>query len=249
MRKLQFLFVLLMVSGIQTAWAQKMVVNKTDGTRVEFKVSEVSDVTFLEEEEPADEHEWVDLGLPSGTKWATCNVGASSPEEYGDYFAWGETEPKDSYSWSNYRWCNGSYNTMTKYCIHSDYGNNGFTDNKTVLDPEDDAATANWGEPWHMPTMEQMQEVYDNCSRQWTLVNGVNGILVTGPNGGQVFLPAAGYRWFDDLIDEGSYGNYWPSSLFPYNSGYACDLGFGSSIWGWSICYRYYGQSVRAVRP
>ena len=98
---------------------------------------------ILGEGVPSQEHEWVDLGLPSGTLWATCNVGANAPEEYGDYFAWGETAPKDYYDWSTYKWCKGSYNTMTKYCTNSSYGYNGFTDGKTELDPEDDAAWFN----------------------------------------------------------------------------------------------------------
>lgn len=97
-----------------------------------------------------DEHEYIDLGLPSGTLWATMNIGASSPEDYGDYFAWGETAPKDVYDWSTYKWCNGSSNTLTKYCFNSSYGNNGFVDNLTELDPEDDAATVNWGQDWRM---------------------------------------------------------------------------------------------------
>ena len=99
--------------------------------------------------EPQDEHEWVDLGLTSGTLWATCNVGATAPEDYGDYFAWGETEPKEDYSWSTYKWCNGSYKTQTKYCTNSKYGT---VDDKTELEPEDDAAFVNWGSTWRMPT-------------------------------------------------------------------------------------------------
>ena len=90
-------------------------------------------------------HEYVDLGLPSGLKWATCNVGADSPEEYGDYFAWGEVEPKATYDWSTYKYCAGSSSTMTKYCNSSDYGKDGFSDEKTVLELKDDAATVNWG--------------------------------------------------------------------------------------------------------
>ena len=92
-----------------------------------------------------ENHEFVDLGLPSGTLWATCNVGANAPEEYGDYFAWGETAPKETHSWNTYKWCNGSSTTMTKYCTNSSFGYNGFVDNKRVLDPEDDAAYVNWG--------------------------------------------------------------------------------------------------------
>ena len=97
-------------------------------------------------------HEYVDLGLPSGLKWATCNVGASSPEVYGGYYAWGETEEKSSYSWSTYKWCNGSYDTMTKYCTSSSYGT---VDNKTTLDPQDDVAHVKWGGRWRMPTLEE----------------------------------------------------------------------------------------------
>ena len=194
-------------------------------------------------------HEWVDLGLPSGTKWATCNVGASSPEEYGDYFAWGETEPKSTYNWSTYKWCNGSYNTMTKYCTDSYYGYNGFTDGKTELDSEDDAAAVNWGGSWRMPTFTQIEELFNNCSRQWTTLNGVNGTLVTGPNGNTIFLPAAGRRWDGDLSDAGSYGTYWSSSLHPYYDDTACYLYFNSGNWYWYSGRRYYGRSVRPVCP
>ena len=100
-------------------------------------------------------HEYVDLGLPSGTLWATCNVGAETPEGYGDYFAWGETELKTTYNLSTYKYTNGSYDQLTKYCSNSSYGYNGFTDTLTVLLPEDDAATANWGDGWCMPTADQ----------------------------------------------------------------------------------------------
>ena len=118
-------------------------------------------------------HEFVDLGLPSGTLWATMNVGANSPEEYGDYFAWGETTPKDYYDWSTYQWCMGSRSSFTKYCTDSSLGYNGFVDNKTELDPEDDAATANWGEMWRMPSDDQLYELKNVCIWQWTMRNGV----------------------------------------------------------------------------
>ena len=129
--------------------------------------------------------------MPSGTLWATCNIGANSPEEYGDYFAWGETAPKDDYNWSNYKWCNGVYQTPTKYCDKSYAGYNGFVDNKTELDPEDDAACVNWGPSWRMPTTEQEKELYEKCSSSWTVRDGVNGRLFIGPNGNILFLPAA----------------------------------------------------------
>ena len=116
----------------------------------------------------ADDYVYVDLGLPSGLLWATCNVGADNPEDYGDYFAWGETQPKDTYNWSTYQYCNGSYNTLTKYCSNSSFGYNGFTDDLTTLLPEDDAATANWGSHWRMPTEEEWQELYRNTTNTWT---------------------------------------------------------------------------------
>ena len=195
-------------------------------------------------------HEWVDLGLPSGTLWATCNVGASAPEGYGDYFAWGETAPKDYYAWSTYKWCNGSYRTMTKYCTDSYYGSDGFTDGKTELDPEDDAAYVNWGPSWRMPTTEQQRELYENCSSVWTTQNGVNGRLFTGPNGNTLFLPAAGGRWDESLYNAGSGGYYWSRTLGSSSPSLAFFLGFyfNSGYVGWGSVDRYYGFTVRAVR-
>ena len=138
-------------------------------------------------------HEYVDLGL--SVKWATCNVGASKPEEYGDYFAWGETQPKNTYDWSTYKWCNGSYDTQTKYCTKSSYGT---VDNKTQLELSDDAARANWGGSWRMPTDAEMTELREQCTWTWTTQNGVYGYKVTSKKSGytnkSIFLPAAGYR-------------------------------------------------------
>ena len=165
-------------------------------------------------------HTYVDLGLPSGLLWATCNVGADNPEDYGDYFAWGETQPKSIYNWSTYQYCNGNYNTLTKYCNNSSYGYNGFTDNLTTLLPEDDAATANWGSDWRMPTKEEWQELYNNTTCTWTTQNGVNGCLFTASNGDTLFLPAAGYRDISSLDYAGSDGLYWSSS--PLHAGSPC---------------------------
>ena len=131
------------------------------------------------------EHEYVDLGL--SVKWATCNMGASSPEEYGDYYAWGETETKSTYDWNTYKWCKGSENTLTKYCTDSDYGT---VDNKTVLDPEDDVAHVKWGGNWRMPTDAEIEELRENCIWKWTTQNGKNGYKVTSKkNGNSIFLP------------------------------------------------------------
>ena len=192
-------------------------------------------------------HEYVDLGLPSGLKWATCNVGADSPEEYGDYFAWGEVEPKEYYDWSTYKYCVDDDDNLTKYCIDSDYGKDGFTDNNTVLDPEDDAATANWGGKWRMPTLAEKDELCTKCTWDWTTQNGVNGYKVTGPNGNSIFLPAAGYLYEGTLYNAGSYGYYWSSSLYADGSYGAYYVGFYSDSVVWDGYYRYDGHSVRPV--
>lgn len=189
-------------------------------------------------------HEWVDLGLSSGTLWATCNVGANSPEEYGDYFAWGETNPKSNYS--SYKYGNYYDRELTKYCHDGSYGKNRFTDNKTVLDAEDDAATVNWGGGWRMPTKAEMIELKEECSWEWTAPKGVYGYRVTGPNGNSLFLPAAGYCYVTSLYYAGCYGVYWSSALgnYPY---FAYELYFGSDDVVWSPKDRFYGLSVRPV--
>ena len=201
-----------------------------------------------------DKHEWVDLGLPSGTLWATCNVGADTPEGYGDYFAWGETSPKDCYSWETYKWCNGYFNTMTKYCTSSDYG---MVDNKTELDPEDDAAYVNWGPSWRMPTTDQQKELRDECTWTWTERNGVSGKLVTGPNGNTIFVPVAGARYFNSFNNVGLHGWYWSRSLGADDdldfsdvdySDFSYFLGFDSETLGRSSYSRYSGFTIRAVR-
>ena len=196
-----------------------------------------------------DNQEYVDLGLPSGTLWATCNLGASAPEEYGDYFDWGETEPKDYYGWSTYKWCHGSYNTLTKYNFNYNYSYNGFVDNKMELDPEDDAAYVNWGSSWRMPTKEQQDELETNCTCTWTTRNGVNGQLLTGPNGNTIFLPASGAIYDDRLCLVGEFGNYWSRTLMPYVDypHWACSLSFWDNFEAGGN-ERECGTSIRAVR-
>ena len=191
-------------------------------------------------------HEYVDLGLPSGTLWATCNVGATTPEGYGDYFAWGETESKTTYSWGTYKYANGSRDQILKYCNVSNYAYYGFTDTLTVLQHSDDAATANWGHGWRMPTMGQWDELYQNTTPSWTTLNGVNGRMYTASNGNSLFLPAAGRFWDDVLVYDGLNGYYWSSSLiidFPY---YAwSSFIFPEGLEGYD---RSEGIPVRAVR-
>ena len=195
----------------------------------------------------ANGHEWVDLGLPSGTKWATMNVGATTPEGYGDYFAWGETTTKSTYNWSTYKWCGGTSSTMTKYCTSSSYG---AVDNKTTLELSDDVAYVNWGSSWCMPTKDEQDELRNTSYTTWTWTtqNGVKGYkVVSKTNGNSIFLPAAGYRDNSDLYDAGSRGRYWSSSLSTSNSGNAHYLNFSSDYVGRSNVYRYYGRTVRPV--
>ena len=199
-------------------------------------------------------HEYVDLGLPSGTLWATCNIGANNPEEYGDYFAWGETEGyndgKTDFSWSTYKWCKGSYDMLTKYCGWGEYGYNGFTDNKTELDLEDDAAYVNWGPEWRMPTYEQFRELYNsNTTTEWTTQNGVYGRKITSKaNGNSIFLPAAGYRSNSSLNCVGSHGFYRSRTLCSDLSYRAWHLIFRTSYISMEDYDRCLGQSVRPVR-
>ena len=198
--------------------------------------------------EPGSElGDWVDLDLPSGLLWATRNVGATSPEEYGDYFAWGETQTKESYyNWSTYRYSNGDYDQLTKYCNNSAYGYNGFTDGLTTLQPGDDAATANYG--GRTPTQAEWQELIDNTTSQWTTINGVNGRCFTGSNGNSLFLPAAGSRWGSSLYDGGGFNYYWSSSLYTDDPDGAWYFNFDSDSQRVYYYYRDVGFTVRAVR-
>ena len=189
----------------------------------------------------------VDLGLPSGTLWADRNVGAALPEDYGDYFAWGETTAKSNYTWSTLKYCeDNTGDKFSKYNTQSKYGS---VDNKTTLERADDAATANWGSGWCMPTQQQFQELNDNCTWTWTTRNGKNGYEVKGKNGNSIFLPAAGCRGGTSLYDDGSNGRYWSSSLgtdYPDGGRF---LSFDSGLVdpdGWLDRSR--GFSVRPVR-
>lgn len=197
-------------------------------------------------------YEWVDLGLPSGLLWATRNVGADFPEDYGDYFAWAETSPKDDYDWSTYSYCcynnnNGTF-LLTKYCSRPDYGYNGYTDDLTILQADDDAATANWGDGWRTPTLEEWIELSVNCTSEWTTQNSVNGLCFTGTNGNSLFLPAAGFRLGDHIDSVGSYGYYWSSStrLIHQTGAWFGYFHSGNPDLGCS-CDRCFGNSVRAV--
>lgn len=216
----------------------------------------------------------VDLGLPSGVKWATFNIGATRPEEYGDYYAWGEKEyhygsgsgQSDSpvwkdgywdydcgrwisyesgYSLNTYRWYRDGY--FVKYCTHPNYGENGFTDGKAILDPEDDVASVKLGGDWRTPSWAEMRELMEKCTWEWTTQGGVNGQKVTGPNGNSIFLPAAGDRFNKELELFNEEGFYWTASLYPSTPNYAVALNFDAA----GVCWvgRYRRSNGCCIRP
>lgn len=198
-----------------------------------YRMGEVKSFTT---EEYKFKNSTVDLGLT--VKWASCNLGASAPEEYGDYYAWGETAPKADYSWSTYRWGSSS-STLTKY------NNN---DHKTSLDIEDDAAHIKFGGKWRMPSDAEWADLRNQCKWTWITYKGVNGMAVTSKiNGNSIFLPAAGDRSSTCLGYAGSFGFYRSSSLTAGLPNSACFVNFGSDYVCWSYCSRYYGFSVRPV--
>ena len=195
-------------------------------------------------------HDYVDLGLPSGTLWATCNVGADNPEDYGDYYAWGETVGykggKSTFSWSTYKYCNGSHRDLKKYCTKSAFGT---YDGISKLVSSDDVAQVNWGNKWQMPSKTQLDELRTKCSWIKTRKNGVNGFLVINNNTQKgIFLPAAGSRNETLLYHGGSCVFLWTCTL---DSSFPCDayelaaLGSGSiNTWGMR---RKWGNSIRPV--
>ncbi|MBR1655384.1 MAG: hypothetical protein IJ698_03050 [Prevotella sp.] len=202
-------------------------------------------------------HECVDLGLPSGTLWATCNVGATTPEESGDFYAWGETEAKDNYSWATYKWCDGDVvnktnQNLTKYCDRGAYGR---LDGKISLEPKDDVAHIKWGGNWHIPTIEEYQELMDYCTFDFDWIDEaktIEGYKITGPNGNVMIMPAAGYRRNDTYNSSSFY--YWSANLqmkdIPSNNHAThvfCLRFLNSDEAQMGGNYRYYGYPVRPV--
>lgn len=190
----------------------------------------------------------VDLGL--SVKWASCNVGASAPEQYGNYYAWAETATKDVYHWITYKWWDQNMETrshylLTKYCRLDQYGR---VDKKKIIDPEDDVAHLKLGSKWRIPTPEEWTELRKKCNWTWTKKNGVYGYQVKSiKNGNSIFLPAAGRHILDELSGKGALGYYWSSSLgFSYGST-AVSTVFGSTQVFERVVERSLGQSVRAV--
>ncbi len=207
-----------------------------DGEKV-YDLDDIESLTFVKSEVPVvpDGPVAIDLGLPSGTKWASCNVGASKPEEYGSYYAWGETEEKEVYSEDTY-----------KYYQNGSYVNIGWD----ISGTEYDVAHVKWGGNWCMPTLDDIKELLNNCDSEWTTLNGVNGEKFTSKiNGNSIFLPAAGDRWGGDLYYAGEDGKYWSSTWIRVHSDIAYffyfDSGHAANWRGYSS--RDYGRSVRPV--
>jgi len=265
MKKILAVVSLLAYIGVSQTMGQTMVLNHADGATTNETVALVGDVNndgavnvgdimavinimaggtqpaetaFLTCSDGNHPH-MIDLGLPSGTKWACCNVGASTPEDAGGHYAWGETSEKSTYNWDTYQY--GYYDYSEDYSLLENIGSD-------IAGTQYDAATANWGVPWRMPSLAQITELLDNCSSAWITQNGVDGRKFTGPNGGTIFLPAAGCRLNSNPSLDGSSGFYWSSSLFdsyPYCGWY---LYFDSKGLDWNSHGRDRGLSVRPVR-
>lgn len=204
----------------------------------------ISEIDSIKIKRSHNGYEYVDLGL--SVKWATCNIGAASPKESGDYFAWGEIVSKSWYDWSNYKLCDGSRVTMNKYCNKSSFGT---IDNKTQLDLKDDVARVNWGGSWRMPTKEEQDELRDTNNCIWSLEtkNGVSGYAITSKkNGNTIFLPITGYYNEDKNLMTGE-GYYWSRTLYVDYCNNARFLQLTSSNIASSLAPRYYGMLIRPV--
>lgn len=183
-------------------------------------------------------HEWVDLGLPSGTKWATCNVGADNPEECGNYYAWGETEPKSDYS---------TINSLTYKVSFRKLKQSGIVDDSGTLTRQHDPASIVWGGSWRTPTDDEFEELISYCKWIFTSYNGTNGYLVTGPNEKSIFLPASAFMRNMTVENLGEFGDYWSSSMIKELNGVSCSLGYSSKSYGRRRYARYVGRTIRPV--
>lgn len=243
MKRFIFSALLFMAAGLQTAWAQKVLIYKTDRTTIELKTSEVDSMVFVSPEPipsyltcPDDNHPHaIDLGLPSGTKWACCNVGSNKPKEGGSFYAWGETSTKNTYDLETYAYWKHKGNHESEHIGYD------------IACTPYDVAFVLMGTPWRMPSHEQQMELVNNCSQQWAN----SGILFTGRNGGQIFLPAAGWRIGDKFHDGGICSYFWSSTLGQNGDEYSGAHALYISSGGIYDCIssRGSGHSVRAVCP
>ena len=214
---------------LQPGRATTVAVDTTEINHIEEATQlEAEEETVYEAKRMINGHEYVDLGLPSGLKWATCNVGANAPHEYGGYYAWGETATKGKYTQEN---------NVTFGQKISDISSNA----------QYDTARANWGGSWRMPTEDEIEELVDECAWKWTTQRGVKGYKVTGPNGNSIFLPAAGYCGGSSRYYVGECGYYWSSTPYESNTYDACRLSFDSGLHNVSWCNRDGGRTVRPV--
>ncbi len=220
--------------------------NKLTG---KFKVDGVEKSYIGGEYDPYNGHEYIDLGL--SVKWASCNIGANKPEECGNYYAWGETATKEKYDWTSYKYCDGTYYTMNKYCTSSGYGK---VDGMSTLDISDDVSHEVWGGEWRLPSSDDIYELHNKCKWNWTdnyNGTGIAGFVVTSQVTGytdrSIFLPAAGCRNGESLLRKGSLGLYWANSLWPSISYGATTLYFTAYGIETDLSYRNYGVPVRAV--
>lgn len=237
---------------MQAQEVNTMYIYHSNGNIEEIPIAEIDSITFTKpitntpDDEPTISFgtgEAIDLGL--SVKWASCNVGATSPEECGGYYAWGETEEKIDYTWDTYKYCNDSNYQITKYCTNSSYGT---VDNKTTLDLKDDVAHVKWGGNWRMPTREELEELF-SCDINWVVYNGVYGYKITGPNGNSIFLPLTGYRSGTEILKQDTHGIY-RSKTVANRSNCAYRLRFDNRSYDfnlWDFAERCLGLTVRPV--
>lgn len=246
MKKKRVLFSTLFLLLLTSCNLSSLFADKQDGGTIS---QTVANTTTDNRSSTTESDKFVDLGLPSGTLWAAKNVGASRPEQYGAYFAWGETEDKSFYDESTYKWNYIKYYNpdglpfydFTKYCTKKQEG---IVDNKTKLDYSDDAAYVNWGAQWRIPTAKQFRELITECTWTWTQKNGVNGYMVSSKhNDNSLFLPAGGEYYEDHLINKES-GKYWSCSG---NGSRASILTFESWNVDTFLDWRQFGLNIRPV--
>lgn len=260
MRKILFGLMTLMCGVCMSAQAQQTIEyklmrvhNVNDGTVTEIEVNNITHVEFLDVAYPA-EMQYVDLDLPSHLLWATHNLGAENPWEVGNYYAWGETAPKETYSWSNYSTAlaGGSKTTLRKYCTNEAYGEDGFTDGKSVLDLADDAAAQNCDNGSRMPTDKEYEELLRNCNWAWVSFKGVDGYRVSSKKDPSkyIFLPLTGYK--HKTVSNKNTGYYWSSTTVGGDCFEAYSLSFTRNPPASGNAYnahdRYCGRCVRPVR-
>lgn len=228
---------LLIVAGQVAAWGQTVNIHMKDGSVLQYDASGVDYVNFSAASTTPVQHEAVDLGLPSGLKWATCNVGATKPEEAGYYICWAELEVKEECGSTNYKWRTSS-GSMTKYNDN----------NNTVLQLEDDVANVLWGGSWRYPTKLECQELVNKCTRTAVTQNGVQGYLFTGPNGNSIFLPTCGYKNGKDIVNSDK-GYYWTRNVdtgrnYRAQDFYLTDVAAHSP---YQAIERWFGLNIRPV--